>query len=118
MLTKEEEAEEKVRGKPLQDAEDVTFRSVAALVNSILPERPDVMYAGKEVLRGMARPLTEDVRRLKRLSRYLKGKPRHAITYGWDESDKELEISVDSDSPAAWLLADRLAEGVSGGEEG
>ena len=97
VLVKEEEAEERVRGARLPDAEDTTFRSVAALVNFILPERPDVMYAGKEVLRGMAKPGTEDVRRLKRLLRYMKGKPRRAITFSWDEPGQELEISVDSD---------------------
>ena len=73
------------------------FRSVTALIHFILPDRPDAMFAGKEVLRAMSKPGEEDLRRLKRLLRYLKGTARRPITSPWDQPEQEIEAEVDSD---------------------
>ena len=68
------------------------------------------MYAGKEVLRAMSEPGEEDLRRLKRLLRYLKGAVRRAILFPWMElPDQDIEAEVDSDFAGSLLLAARIA---------
>ncbi len=52
------------------------FRSVVARANYISQDRPDIQYATKELCRRMAGPTAADWNSLKRLSRYLRGRPR------------------------------------------
>ena len=49
------------------------YQSVAASLNFIAPDKPDILYATKELMRAMSRPCVEDELSLKRLLRYLKG---------------------------------------------
>ena len=46
-----------------------------ARLNYLAPGRPDLAYAVKELARSMSTPTNGDWLRLKRLSRYLKGRP-------------------------------------------
>ena len=50
--------------------------TVAAKLNFVAPDRPELLYAIKECMRAMAMPTVEDEGRLKRILRYLKGAPR------------------------------------------
>ncbi len=57
------------------------YRALAARANYLAADRPDIQYAVKELCKSMARPTVGDRRRLKRLARYLVGKPRLVSRY-------------------------------------
>ena len=52
------------------------YRSVVARGNFLAQDRPDIRFAVKELCRRMSNPREHDWGSLKRLARYLKGKPR------------------------------------------
>ena len=60
-------------------------------------ERPDLQYAVKELARGMAKPTTFGMFKLKRLARYLRYRPRLQLLYEWQTQTGELNIFADSD---------------------
>ena len=64
--------EHAARGEALTEEEARKFQSVAALLDFIAPDCPDLLFATKEVQRATARPGAEDRRRLKRILRYLR----------------------------------------------
>ena len=54
------------------NARDTTrYRAIAARANYLAADRPDLMYAVKELCRGMAKPTELHWNKLKRLGRYL-----------------------------------------------
>ena len=71
-----EEDEEKLGSREARE-----FRGLAARANYLALDRIDIQYAVKEVCRGMAEPTKRDVRKLRRLGRYLKGRPRLVVEY-------------------------------------
>ncbi len=73
------------------------FRALAARANFLAQDRSDIQYSCKEICRAMARPVRADWYRLKRLGRYLKGKPRVLQWFRWQELPHSLEVIVDSD---------------------
>ena len=70
---------------------------MAALFNFIAPDCPDLLYAIKEVLRATARPGVDDLRRLKRILRYLRGCPRRVLVMPWASEREGIEANVDAD---------------------
>ena len=52
------------------------YRAWAARANYLAADRPDVLYAAKEVCRYMAKPTTTAMTALKRPCRYLRARPR------------------------------------------
>jgi hypothetical protein len=64
------------RGEALQGEQIKIYRSVVARANYLALDRPDIRYATKELRRRMAAPTEADWGHLKRLCRYLKGRPR------------------------------------------
>ena len=68
---------------PLENKEASMYRAIVARCNHISPDRPDIAYAVKELARHMSSPRRGDMQRLKRLGRYLKGKPRLQQIYCW-----------------------------------
>ena len=80
----EEEEEEALCG-----AEATAFCGIAARCNYLQPDRPDIQYATKEACRLMSRPTASSWEMLKRIGRYLKGKPRLIWRYVWQA---QLEI--------------------------
>ena len=73
--------EEKVEKSPELVGESATrYKSIAAKLNFVSPDRPGILFATKECMRAMACPTELDEDKLKRLLRYLKGRPREAIT--------------------------------------
>jgi len=77
-------------GRPVADEKDeeirelngeagTLYKSVAAKLNFVSPDRPEILFATKECMRAMAAPTEADEAKLKRLLRYLKGRPREAI---------------------------------------
>ena len=78
--------------------EDITrFRGVAARGNYLSFDRPDMQYAIKEICREMSRPTTASLRRLRRIGRYLKRRPRLVWHFEMQEATDHIEICTDSD---------------------
>ena len=63
--------------------EATTYRSIAARANYLSADRPDIMYAVKELCRGMAKPTKGHWLKLKRLGRYLIESGRTIMRYDW-----------------------------------
>jgi hypothetical protein len=96
----------------LLDAEAASdFRARAARANFMASDRPDVAFAVKELCRGMSAPSTRDADALKRLSRYLLGRPRLVLHFEWQTRPKLLEVFSDSD----WAGCIRTRKSTTGG---
>ena len=52
-----------------------SYRAIAARRNYISPDRPDIGYAVKESARNMIEPRVSDLQKLRKIGRYLVGKP-------------------------------------------
>ena len=72
-IVKEEDVGEK--DVELNSKEATEFRGLAARVNYLSQDRPDIQYAAKEVCRDMSQPTVRGEAKLKRLARYLVGAP-------------------------------------------
>ena len=103
---REEEYEEKLGAR-----EVAMFRPLAARANYLAADRSDIQYATKELCRGMANPNKGDLAKLRRLGRYLVGKPRVVWRFGWQGRTPELHGYTDSD----WAGCRRTAKSTSGG---
>ncbi len=95
----------------LDESKSTEFRALAARANYLAADRPDIQYAVKELCKAMARPTVGDRRKLKRLARYLVGKPRLVSRYDWQVRPEELTGYSDSD----WAGCRRTARSTSGG---
>ena len=72
------------------------YRAVAARLNFLSCDRPDVQYACKEATRRMATPVNGDWSLLKRVGRYLLGSPRVVHCYKWQSWPAGITVFVDS----------------------
>ena len=52
------------------------YRGVAARLNYVSPDRPDIGYAVKEAAHSMSAPKASDLHRLRKIGKYLSGQPR------------------------------------------
>ena len=95
----------------LDSQEAKVFRGLAARLNYLAQDRPDLQYAAKEVSRRMARPSTKDWALLKRVGRYLVGAPRATQTFAWQSPQSVLDAYVDSD----WAGCSSTCRSTSGG---
>ena len=77
--------------------EATTYRSIAARANYLSADRPDIMYAVKELCRGMAKPTRMHWHKLKRLGRYLVENARTVMKYDWQGHEHEIIGYSDSD---------------------
>ena len=56
---------------------DITkYRELVARISDLSQDRPDVKFAAMQVCCAMANPSASDLERVKRIGRYLVGKPR------------------------------------------
>jgi hypothetical protein len=105
------EWEKEENEKPL-DADDArNFRSIAARGNYLAADRADIQYAVKEICRGMAAPKRLHHKKLKRLVRYLVGRPRIVSKFNWQAEEGEVAGYTDSD----WAGCKETAKSTSGG---
>jgi len=102
---------EEEEAKLLDAAQATEYRALAARANYLSADRPDIQYATKEVCRGMASPTVGDRRKLKRLARYLKSKPRVVTKFGFRRREKKIFGCSDSD----WAGCRRTARSTTGG---
>eukprot|EP00973_Karenia_brevis_P051650 7172486-Karenia_brevis.AAC.2 len=70
---------------------------MSARANYLAVDRPDIQYSVKELCRTMASPARGDIRKPRRLVRYLKGCPRLVMKYSWQRQVDELRVFSDSD---------------------
>ncbi len=95
---------------PLEDDKHTLFRGVSARCNYLSADRPDVQYAAKEVCRFMAKPSTLSYSALRRLGRYLVGRPRLVYEYDFQKAGR-LDVYSDTD----WAGCPRTRKSTSGG---
>ena len=79
-------------------ADSRLFRSVVARANYLAQDRPDIRFSVKELCRCMAKPTLRPWRALKKLCRYVRGRPVvvQRIPIGTGRCDM-LDVYVDSD---------------------
>ena len=95
----------------LQGPDAKKYRELAARANYLAQDRPDIQYATKEVCRGMCTPTKGDLKRLRRLARYLINYPRMILTYDW----QQLAHTVVGFSDSDFAGCRRTAKSTSGG---
>ena len=91
--------------------EATNYRSIAARANYLSADRPDIMYAVKELCRGMATPSKGHWLKLKRLGRYLIESGRTVLMYDWQGHEHEVTGYSDSD----WAGCRVTRKSTSGG---
>ena len=90
------ETEQFAEDKPLGHDKHTAFRAFAARANYLSADRPDCQYAAKEICRWMSAPTELSMAALKRLGRYLLGRPRLVFKYPFQEADS-VECYSDTD---------------------
>ena len=84
-------------GEPLGPSEATQYRALAARLNYLALDRPDIQYATKEIARNMATPTEGNWLLMKRMARYLKGCPRLVQMFRWQDPSFDLSTYTDSD---------------------
>ena len=107
----EKKWEEKENAQELGAEEARRFRGLAARLNYLALDRPDIAYSTKEACRYMARPTLGAWKMLKRLGRYLAGNRRTVLMYAWQGEEEEVEAYSDSD----WAGCRVTGKSTSGG---
>jgi hypothetical protein len=96
--------------QPLSPERHTSFRALAARANYLSADRPDCQYAAKEICRWMSSPTELAMAALKRLGRYLVGKPRMVFRYCFQSAD-----SIDCYSDTDWAGCPKTRKSTSGG---
>ena len=78
-----------------QSRRNATVQSLLAL--TIFPDRPDIGYAVKESARNMIKPRASGFQKLRKIGRYLIGKPRLIMRFPWQETLDRIVALTDSD---------------------
>ena len=107
----EEEKNQEGDEEELGPMEATSYRGMSARANYLAQDRMDIQYAVKEISREMAKPTRGGMRKLKRLGRYLVGKPRVVTEYPWQEEGKNIKGYSDSD----WGGCKKTGKSTSGG---
>ena len=87
------------------------YRSVAARLNYLSPDRADIGYAVKEAARSMSSPKPSDLAKLRKIGKYLLGKPRLVSKFVFQDMPSTITTFTDSD----WAGCARSAKSTSGG---
>jgi hypothetical protein len=95
----------------LGNDEKTSFRAVAARLNYLAADCPDVQFPAKEVCRNMANPTIGAFRKLKKAARYLLSREAVQFNFRWQDEGAQLKIFTDSD----WAGCTRSRKSTSGG---
>ena len=82
---------------PLSPEQATMFRGIAASINYLSPDRPDILYAAKEACRDMANPNEGSWKKLVRIGRYLLGRPRLVWHFEMQEHTEFFDAFSDAD---------------------
>ena len=96
--------------KPLADRLHTAFRGSAARGNYLAADRCDAQFASKEVCRWMSKPSEHAWQALKRVCRFLAGRPRLVYTYP-QQTVGEVDVYTDTD----WAGCPKTRKSASGG---
>lgn len=81
----------------LFEKDTTRYRALVARLNYLIPDRPDIADAVKELARSMSSPTNGDWLRLKRLWRYMKGRPGVQQLYEWQSAQGVVVTYSDAD---------------------
>ena len=95
----------------MRSDEATRYRRFAARLNYLAMDRSDLQYAAKECCKHMASPKVGDWERIKRVGRYLRGRPRCVQIFRWENASSKLEGYADSD----WAGDKKTRKSTSGG---
>ena len=84
-------------GGELGPGEASWYRAMIARANYLAQDRMDLQYTTKELSRKMSSPTDSDWIDLKRLGRYLLGKPRVVTEWKYQARNRELLVYTDTD---------------------
>ena len=87
------------------------FRGLAARIDFIAQDSPDLPYPAKEVSRDMSAPSVESWTRRERLARYLVTRTGVVFRYEWQDENRPLTLFTDSD----WAGCRKTRKSTSGG---
>ena len=93
----EARVEQRKRETQLSKSHGSAFRSCLMRASFLSQDRADLGEAVKSLAQQMAKPTASSLEDLKRLGRYLKGRPDMAIRLDQQKMPSRLLISVDSD---------------------
>ena len=94
------------------EAGDVTsFRGVSARSMYLGPDRPEMLYASKEVCREMSEPSVGGLDKITRIAKFLHARPRVV----WEFPNQERQTSIDVYVDANWAGCRRTRKSTSGG---
>ncbi|CAK0855964.1 unnamed protein product [Prorocentrum cordatum] len=88
---------EGIKGKKLVASEVTRYRSVCMRLSYLAQDRLDLVESAKSAAQRMAGPTEFDWQPLKRVARYLAGRPRASIRYRMQAPVDKIEVYVDSD---------------------
>ena len=91
--------------------EKKSFRAVAARMNFLASDCPDIQFPSKEICRSMSNPTEKSFQKLKRAARYLLSREAVKFKYEWQEDGVQLKVYTDSD----WAGCLRTRKSTSGG---
>ena len=81
---------------PLEGVEHSLYRAVVARINFLAQDRAELLFAAKECSRQMSSPCKGDLGPLRRIGRYLLGRPRTVMMYAWQDAPSSLTVFTDS----------------------
>ena len=87
------------------------FRRGAAIAVYLSQDRPDIAAASCHLARKMSAPNVRDEEKLRRVTRYLRGRPRGLLRFKYQEESTEIVVTTDSD----WANDSRSRRSHSGG---
>jgi hypothetical protein len=106
-----QEIDDTPEGEIRDESTDTNYRAITARANYLAIDRPDIQYSTKEVCRSMSAPTKNDWEKLKRLSRYLVGKPRIVQHFKYQEYNTECTVYTD----ANWAGCKKTRKSTSAG---
>ena len=77
--------------------EATTYRALSARANYLAQDRPDITFSAKELCREFAISNRDSYAKLKRVVRYLIGRPRLVQVYDWQTMPEGLDVYTDTD---------------------
>ena len=95
---------EKAEPSQLEGEEASLYASLSARLNYLALDRTDVAFSVKQLMRKLSKPNVEDMERLKRVGRYLFGKPRLFQEFQWQDRPEGLDVYTDSDFAGCRLI--------------